>query len=265
MASKRLVASWIVISLCLPGRLAFAGQGCCSTHSGVAGCAGAKLQCNDGTFSPTCSCQDGAISSASQAQGKLALMEAGSPEVKPYVSPIPAASPINTVDTIPPREKNQLGDPGDIPLPQQHPKPHTTPNNSPESPDHLASKESPAASTVESEPKSPPEEAKKQPTTGNAQKQGDRARIPSVSELKGKSVEEVEQLLKERGFEGEPTREGEASGQRFPSPGKPGEQVRIMRGKPNDPNPVKRGPYTRISADGKVSEPIPLKGNPTLQ
>jgi hypothetical protein len=37
-------------------------RGCCSTHGGVAGCAGTKLKCNDGTLSPTCSC-DGLASS----------------------------------------------------------------------------------------------------------------------------------------------------------------------------------------------------------
>jgi hypothetical protein len=202
-------------------------------------------------------------------------MEAGPSEGKPNVTPIPAPRPINTADTIPPREENQPGDQiaehkpqksGDILSPPQPSKPNVTHRRSPESHDHFASSESPVATpTFENEPKSPPEEAKKKSTTGNAQKHSDRARIPSESELKGKSAEEVEQILKARGFEGEPTREGEAAGQRFPNPDKPGEQVRIMRGKPNDPNPVKRGPYARTSADGKVSEPIPLKGNPTLQ
>jgi len=239
----------IVTSLWLQGSIGFASQGCCSTHGGVVGCASGKLQCNDGTLSPTCSCQEGAISSSSQAQDKLALMEAGTPEVKPNVIPTPVPSPSNTADIIPPREETHLGDqipevkpqkPGDFPPPQQPPKPNVTPTNPLENPAYHSSNESPVAEpTVES--------------------------IPSESELKGRSAEEIEQLLKERGFEGESTRDGEAAGQRFPNPNKPGEQVRIMKGKPNDPNPVKRGPYARISANGKVSEPIPLKGNPTLQ
>jgi hypothetical protein len=35
-----------------------AGRGCCSTHGGVAGCAGSRLSCSDGTLSPSCSCND---------------------------------------------------------------------------------------------------------------------------------------------------------------------------------------------------------------
>jgi hypothetical protein len=42
------------------------------------------------------------------------------------------------------------------------------------------------------------------------------------------------------------------------------EQVRVMPGNLRDPHPVKRGPHLRISKDGRVSEPIPLRGNPTL-
>jgi hypothetical protein len=48
-------------------------------------------------------------------------------------------------------------------------------------------------------------------------------------------------------------------------PRRPGDQIRIMRGNPADPDPVKRGPYVRISKSGKVSEPVPLHGNPTLR
>ncbi len=41
-----------------------AGQGCCSTHGGVVGCAGARLKCSDGTVSPSCPCdRSGAASS----------------------------------------------------------------------------------------------------------------------------------------------------------------------------------------------------------
>jgi hypothetical protein len=32
-----------------------------------------------------------------------------------------------------------------------------------------------------------------------------------------------------------------------------------------DPDPVKRGPYVRISKSGRVSDPIPLNGNPILR
>jgi hypothetical protein len=38
----------------------------------------------------------------------------------------------------------------------------------------------------------------------------------------------------------------------------------LMPGKQSDPNPAKQGPYAKISRNGKISDPIPLKGNPTL-
>ena len=53
-------------------------------------------------------------------------------------------------------------------------------------------------------------------------------------------------------------------GIRYANPVRPGEQIRVMPGNPRDPHPVKQGPYLRISKDGAVSEPIPLKGNPVL-
>lgn len=33
-----------------------AQRGCCSHHGGVCGCGGYKLQCCDGTLSPSCKC-----------------------------------------------------------------------------------------------------------------------------------------------------------------------------------------------------------------
>jgi hypothetical protein len=54
-------------------------------------------------------------------------------------------------------------------------------------------------------------------------------------------------------------------GKRDSDPERLGDQIRIMTGNPADPDPVKRGPYARISKSGKVSDPIPLAGNPTLQ
>ena len=63
------------------------------------------------------------------------------------------------------------------------------------------------------------------------------------------------------GWVRQPTRTG---GTRYVNPARPGEQVRAMAGNPRDPNPVKRGPYARVSRDGTVSPPIPLAGNPTL-
>ena len=31
-------------------------RGCCSWHGGVAGCSGGRVTCNDGTYSPSCTC-----------------------------------------------------------------------------------------------------------------------------------------------------------------------------------------------------------------
>lgn len=44
-----------LLGLALP-EIVHAGQGCCSTHGGVAGRAGARLKCSDGTVSPSCPC-----------------------------------------------------------------------------------------------------------------------------------------------------------------------------------------------------------------
>lgn len=33
-----------------------AQRGCCSHHHGVAGCSGGRVTCNDGTLSPSCTC-----------------------------------------------------------------------------------------------------------------------------------------------------------------------------------------------------------------
>lgn len=36
-----------------------AGRGCCSHHGGVCGCGGTRLQCCDGSLSPSCVCAKG--------------------------------------------------------------------------------------------------------------------------------------------------------------------------------------------------------------
>jgi hypothetical protein len=58
-AYQILAAALFFRSLLFHLHPALAGQGCCSSHGGVAGCSGANLQCRDGTVSPTCPCQDG--------------------------------------------------------------------------------------------------------------------------------------------------------------------------------------------------------------
>lgn len=34
-------------------------SGCCSWHGGVSGCSGGRVVCNDGSFSPSCTCLGG--------------------------------------------------------------------------------------------------------------------------------------------------------------------------------------------------------------
>ena len=52
------IKGFILLSFLLAPIVCFAGRGCCSWHSGVAGCDGnvGKLVCNDGTYSPSCRC-----------------------------------------------------------------------------------------------------------------------------------------------------------------------------------------------------------------
>jgi len=81
------------------------------------------------------------------------------------------------------------------------------------------------------------------------------------SSIVGKDPEQIEEAIPEDWSE-TPARTGR--GKRFGDPRRPGDQIRVMDGHHADPDPVKRGPYVRISKNGNVSEPIPLKGNPTL-
>jgi hypothetical protein len=40
-------------------------RGCCSHHGGVAGCSNGRIVCNDGSYSPTCTCKgDAGLDSA---------------------------------------------------------------------------------------------------------------------------------------------------------------------------------------------------------
>jgi RHS repeat-associated protein len=85
--------------------------------------------------------------------------------------------------------------------------------------------------------------------------------LPSPEHLTGKTPQEIDQIMKGQGVQGQPSRGG---GVRYPVPGRPGDQVRIEQGNPGDPNPVKQGPYGRVSQNGVKSDPFPLAGNPTL-
>ena len=79
--------------------------------------------------------------------------------------------------------------------------------------------------------------------------------------LRGKSMQEVDDMVPQS-WARQPTARGE--GTRYVHPTNRGEQLRVQPGMASDPNPVKQGPYCRISQCGETTEPIPLKGNPTL-
>jgi len=85
--------------------------------------------------------------------------------------------------------------------------------------------------------------------------------LEDLSSLRGASAREIDELIPE-GFVQGTTRRG--GGIRYLNPERRGESVRVMPGNPRDPDPIKRGPYLRVSRDGRVSDPIPLEGNPTL-
>jgi RHS repeat-associated protein len=87
--------------------------------------------------------------------------------------------------------------------------------------------------------------------------------INDPTSLKGATEEEVIEAAKEAGYTEMQPATGD--GIRLIKPNSGGRQVRIMRGNPSDPNPLKRGPYARVPIDGpggtSNSKPIPLKGN----
>ena len=74
-------------------------------------------------------------------------------------------------------------------------------------------------------------------------------------------MQEVEEAIP-ASWQREPSRGG--GGTRYLHPENYGEQIRVQPGNQNDPNPEKQGPYARISRRGQRTEPIPLRGNPTL-
>jgi hypothetical protein len=79
---------------------------------------------------------------------------------------------------------------------------------------------------------------------------GDCADTPSAEELEGKTAEEIEEIMRQKGWKGEPTANGQ--GTRYANPARPGEQVRIM---PNGTVGTSRpdlhsGPYGIVSKNG---------------
>ena len=86
--------------------------------------------------------------------------------------------------------------------------------------------------------------------------------IDDPGSLEGATPEEVGAAVPDGWVKG-PSRRG--GGTRWLNPDRPGEAVRVQPGNPSDPTPVKRGPYVRVSKNGKTSDPVPLRGNPTLR
>jgi intein/homing endonuclease len=82
--------------------------------------------------------------------------------------------------------------------------------------------------------------------------------IDNPGSLEGATIQEVERLIPKGWIKESSARGG---GLRYRDPNRPGDQIRIMPGQKNDPNPVKQGSYVRISIRGVKSAPISLKGN----
>lgn len=61
---KSILAVFIFICMFLCMDKVLAGRGCCSHHGGQAYCSGGRWVCNDGTYSPTCTCSGGASSNS---------------------------------------------------------------------------------------------------------------------------------------------------------------------------------------------------------
>jgi hypothetical protein len=63
---RKVITIFFIFMISLVGNKVLAHQGCCSWHAGVDSCdiASDKLLCNDGTLSPTCSCDDDANNSS---------------------------------------------------------------------------------------------------------------------------------------------------------------------------------------------------------
>ncbi|MGL4175278.1 MAG: hypothetical protein ACRCSN_04300, partial [Dermatophilaceae bacterium] len=88
--------------------------------------------------------------------------------------------------------------------------------------------------------------------------------LDDIASLRGATTAEVESLIPSSWVKSATNAKAGGLGIRYSNPERLGEQIRIIPGKFTDPNPLKKGPYIRISRNGTVTEPIPLCGNPTL-
>lgn len=59
---KVVIGVFIFICMFFSIDKVLAGRGCCSHHGGQDYCSGGRWVCNDGTYSPTCTCSGGAAS-----------------------------------------------------------------------------------------------------------------------------------------------------------------------------------------------------------
>jgi hypothetical protein len=84
--------------------------------------------------------------------------------------------------------------------------------------------------------------------------------LNDVSSLEGASWHEVESLIPKNWIKG-PLNKGE--GIKFINPAKRGEQILLEKGWPDHKDLLHRGPYMKISRDGRIIR-IPLEGNPTM-
>lgn len=87
--------------------------------------------------------------------------------------------------------------------------------------------------------------------------------LDELETLRGASPAEIEALIPAGWVKSATNVNKGGLGARYSNPERLGEQIRVMPGKATDPNPIKQGPYLRISRNGSVSDPIPLEGNPT--
>ena len=62
---KIVIVVFIFICMFFSSNRVLAGRGCCSHHGGQAYCSDGRWVCNDGTYSPTCTCSGGSSSSGS--------------------------------------------------------------------------------------------------------------------------------------------------------------------------------------------------------
>lgn len=87
--------------------------------------------------------------------------------------------------------------------------------------------------------------------------------LDDVASLRGAIPGEIENLIPSNWCKSATNANKGGLGVRYSNPERLGEQIRVTPGKATDPNPVKQGPYLRISRHGTVTDPIPLEGNPT--